>query len=155
MLWFALLLTLLPLRAEFLSVDISVSGLDCASCAASVEKVIGRIRGVESVTFRLQPGVAEIRLKPGNRVQLDAIRDALKGIGYTPGESKVKAEGEFSGEGSSRRFVPGSLDAVYQVEGSEKSVFPGGPVSVEGTIPAHTGRSKPETIRIETIHSQR
>ncbi|MBI1895432.1 MAG: heavy-metal-associated domain-containing protein [Acidobacteria bacterium] len=90
---FALLLLLFvrPLSAQLQSVDMRVSGLDCASCAGSVEKAVARIRGVETVSFTGERVI--IRLKQDNAVTLGRIRDALKGIGYTPNEARVTVRG--------------------------------------------------------------
>src|SRR5205085_6339078 len=75
-------------HGEFLRVELAVGGLDCVSCAQSVDKTLKKIRGVEAASFRTEAAVAVLDLKPGNRVALDEIRDAVKRIGYTPKEAK-------------------------------------------------------------------
>jgi copper chaperone CopZ len=82
------------LRAEFLRIEQSVSGLDCASCAQSVDKALRKIKGVETAVFRAGDAVAVLQLKSGNTVPLEEIRDAVKRVGYTPGTAKVTVRGE-------------------------------------------------------------
>jgi copper chaperone CopZ len=91
---FALIFAAVALRAEFLRVEQSVGGLDCVSCAQSVDKTLRKIKGVETATFRAEDAVAALQLKPGNTLPLEEIRDAVKRIGYTPGTAKVTVRGE-------------------------------------------------------------
>src|SRR5260370_29798490 len=96
---FAVILAASPLGAELLHVEQPVGGLDCASCAQSVDKTLKKIKGVETASFRTADAVAVLELKPGNTVPLDEIRDAVKRIGYTPKEAKVALRGEARMEG--------------------------------------------------------
>ncbi|MBM3755994.1 MAG: heavy-metal-associated domain-containing protein [Acidobacteria bacterium] len=86
------LLTASPLAAEFLAVRLEVSDMDCASCAQSLESGLKRIRGVEKVTLSQQNG-AEMILQPGNKLTLERLRDAIKGVGFTPKTAHVKVKG--------------------------------------------------------------
>src|SRR6185503_20239366 len=84
----------LTLRAEFLHIEQSVTGLDCVSCAQSVDKTLKKIKGVETASFRMEDSVAVVHLKPGNSTPLEEVRDAMKRVGYTPKEAKVTVRGE-------------------------------------------------------------
>jgi len=89
-----LLATILPAAAQLQSVEIRVSGLDCASCAESIDRKLSRMRGVESASFNTVKSTAILKLKPENTVTLTAIRDALKALGYTPEEASILVRGE-------------------------------------------------------------
>ncbi len=141
--WLISFLVALPLAAEFRSIEMGVGGLDCASCAGTVERVLRRIRGVESAGFRLAGSTAVLTLKPGNAVALDQVRDALKSIGYTPKDAKVVARG-VAGEGGFKVTGP---DRIYRLEGKA----PRGEITLEGTVPAPPDRSTPETLRVSRI----
>lgn len=148
----AALLLLVPLRAEFLNVEMTVSGLDCASCASSVERVVRRVKGVESVAFRLQPtAVAEVRLKPGNTTPLDEFRDAVKRLGYTPGDAKIEAAGSIESAGGEWRFRPSGIERTYKIEPTEKIDLRPGEAIVEGVIPTPPDRTQPEVLRLKVI----
>ena len=123
------------LRAEFLRVELAVGGLECASCAQSVDRSLKRIRGVESAEFRMKDSIAVIELAPGNKVELARIRDAMKGIGYTPKSAKVTARGEAREQGGKWVFRPAGLESELAIEGAgELRKYQGAVVIIEGTI---------------------
>ena len=113
---FALTFIAGPLGAEFLSVEQSVSGLDCISCAQSVDKALKKIRGVETASFRAQDATEVLALKPGNAVPLKEVRDTLKRIGYTPGAAKVTARGQARMEGGKWFFRVAGEDTDYPMD---------------------------------------
>jgi copper chaperone CopZ len=117
--------------AQLHSVDIKVGGLDCASCATSVESRLKRIRGVESSKFDAERGVASVTLTPDNRVTLNAIRDALKGIGYTPGDADIVVSGTVKGDKLSLPHQPDAFVLDKAVDGQTR---------VTGKVPAGTNR---------------
>jgi copper chaperone CopZ len=80
--------------AQLQAVEIGISGLDCASCADSINRRLGRMRGVDSAAFDTAKNTVSVKLKPENTVTLAAIRDALKSLGYTPGAAKITARGD-------------------------------------------------------------
>jgi copper chaperone CopZ len=144
--YIALFLAALPLAAEFRSVEMGVGGLDCASCAGSVERALRRIRGVESASFRLADSTAVLALKAGNTVALDQVRDALKGLGYTPKDAKVSARGVMEDAG----FKVTGPDRVYKLDGGTAPAR-GKEVTIEGTVPAPADRSALEVLRVSRI----
>jgi mercuric ion binding protein len=125
----------LPLTAEFRQVEIKVSGLECASCAESLPKTLERMRGVESAAMDAKAGLVTVKLKAGNKLPLEDLRDKLKQAGYTPGDAKISAAGTLTMEEGKWRFRPAGLSASYAVElpASAKPVADQ-PVEVEGTV---------------------
>lgn len=90
-----LLLLCAPLalaQAEFLHVTLAVDKMDCATCVKSMEIGLRKIRGVEKVGVDPATGV-DFTLAPGNRISLEQLRDAIKGIGFRPGDAKVIVRG--------------------------------------------------------------
>jgi copper chaperone CopZ len=142
---FALTLAAGALHAEFLHVEQGVTGLDCASCAQSVDKTLMKIKGVESASFRMQDAVAIVDLKPANRVPLDDVRDALKRIGYTPTKAKVTVRGQARQEGGKWLFRVAGGAAEYELDPAGKDVAgqlaagAGGILILEGSIAAGRG----------------
>jgi cation transport ATPase len=133
------LICLLPASAQLRSVEIRVSGLDCASCAESVDRKLGRMRGVESASFDASKNIAIIKLKPENTVTLPGIRDTLKSMGYTPEEAKVSVAGELRDGVLSMKHQ----ERAFTVDGSRET----GAVVVEGTVAAGGDRLTPGTVR--------
>jgi copper chaperone CopZ len=139
---FVLLLALgiAPVSGQLQSVDMQVSGLDCPSCADSIGRRLGRVRGVESATFDAAKNIVTLKLKPANTVTLSAIRDALKSLGYTPGDAKITAQGELK---SGVLSFP-HQERAFTVEPSGGS----GAVTVAGNVPASKA-GETDRLRIE------
>jgi cation transport ATPase len=138
---FVLTFTATTLRGEFLRIEQAVGGLDCVSCAQSVDKTLKKIKGVEAASFRTEDAVAVLDLKPGNRVALDEIRDAVKRIGYTPKEAKVTVRGQARMEAGKWLFRVAGSDAEYSLNGSAGAIADqlrqsagGAAIVVEGSI---------------------
>jgi len=65
---------------------ISVDGMHCASCAATVERMLGRLDGVTAVQASYSNG--QVTFAYDDRVQnIAAIRQAIREAGYSPGSS--------------------------------------------------------------------
>ena len=138
----AVLLTL-PLFAELRKVEMAVGGLDCDSCATSVDRVVKRIRGVDEATFDAKSLLVTVTFKPDNKVKLSAIRDAVKGVGYTPGETKVIARGAMTSEG----FQISGPDTLLKTEGPEDLRKSASDVIVEGVI----AEKSPDLLKIKSV----
>jgi copper chaperone CopZ len=150
--WF---LFTLPLLAEFRSIEMAVSGLDCASCAGSVAKRLRRIRGVGSAEFVLATSTAVVRLKPDNTVTPGVVRDALKGLGYTPGAAKVVGRGQAVQVDGSWRFRPSGSGEEYLLETPAGTTLREGvPLIVEGQIPAQASRTAPDILKASAVRAE-
>ena len=62
-------------------IDVSVDGMTCGSCAARVEKVLGRHEGVRSASVNFATGKAHVAFDP-TEVELDDLTTAVDKIGY-------------------------------------------------------------------------
>jgi len=145
---FVLTLIGAPLHAEFLHVELTIGGLDCISCAQSVDKVLKKIKGVETASFRTQDSVAVLDLKAGNTTPIEQIRDAVKGIGYTPKAARVTVRGQAREEGAKWTLQVAGAGAEYQLDVS--GVRPvDGAVLVEGTIAEPAAPLKVSAMRRE------
>jgi len=141
---FAIPIVAAPLCAEFLHIEQSITGLDCASCAQSVDKTFKKMKAVETATFRMEDSMVVLQLKPGNTLPLEDVRDAVKRIGYTPKEAKVTVRGEARREGGKWLFRVAGSGAEYQLDVSEGIVeqvrrSAGAMAMIEGSIAADRG----------------
>ncbi len=73
--------------AEQEVVDVSVTGLACPFCAYSVEKSLGKLSGVDSVTVDLAASQVRVVMKPEHTADLKQIDKAIVNAGFTPGEA--------------------------------------------------------------------
>ena len=67
--------------AESKTLEIPVSGMDCAECTQHVQHAIAKLPGVQSVNVFLSTEKAVVQLDPG-LVQMADIRSAVQGAGY-------------------------------------------------------------------------
>jgi Cd2+/Zn2+-exporting ATPase/Cu+-exporting ATPase len=71
------------------TLELPVSGMDCAECSRHVEGAISKLPGVESVNVLLSSEKAVIRFDP-TFVDLAAIRRAVEGAGYSIPDSAAR-----------------------------------------------------------------
>ena len=119
--------------------EIRVSGLDCASCAESVDRKLSRMRGVASAKFDPTKNVAALKLQPENTLTLAAVRDALKSMGYTPEEARIVVHGELRDGVLSTKHQ----ERAFRVEGAKET----GAVVIEGDVPAGSDRLRARAVR--------
>lgn len=102
-----LLLAAVNLSAEFLEVRMEIQNMDCVSCVQSLQAGLRRIRGVEKVNVGPENSALFV-LQPGNKVTLERLRDAIKGVGFTPASAQVIVRGKpLTSEGQWRFEVDG------------------------------------------------
>jgi cation transport ATPase len=138
-----------PLPAQLLHVELAVGGLDCISCAQSVDRALKRIKGVEAAAFRTADAVALLDLKAGNNVTMEQIRDAVKGIGYTPRSAKVTVRGEARQEGGKWLFRVDGSGAEYALDVASGQAITPGLMIVEGSFADTAAPLKVSAIRRE------
>jgi P-type Cu+ transporter len=66
-------------------VTIPIGGMTCASCSARIEKVVGKLPGVEKVSVNLATEKADVLYLP-EKVRLSTIKKTITDAGYTPRE---------------------------------------------------------------------
>ncbi len=69
------------MNADLRTLELPITGMDCADCTLHVQHAIAALPGVESVNVFLTSEKAVVRLDP-TRIDLAAIRDAVKEAGY-------------------------------------------------------------------------
>jgi cation transport ATPase len=86
--------------AEQKTLNVPITGMDCADCVRHVQHAIARVPGVDSVDVFLSSEKAVVRFDP-TMVELPAIRQAVEGAGYGVAEVKDVPSptplGDFSG----------------------------------------------------------
>lgn len=63
------------------SITISIRGMTCQGCVASVQRALERIDGVETVDVKLDPGEVKIEYVAG-RVHAAQLYSAIEDAGY-------------------------------------------------------------------------
>ena len=124
-----LLLTVVPVHAEYLRIQLRVYGLDCELCARGVSASIQRIAGVKSVDVSLKKGMLDIVLMRGNTFKMSDLRKRIRENGFRSMEATITAVGEFNG---SKFEVLGSGES-YDVNSSDSKAL----TPVEVTFDVH------------------
>ncbi len=62
-------------------INFIVEGMKCGHCAATVEKALKDLRGVESVKVDLDNGIARVELQDED-TDMDRFKQAVKEAGY-------------------------------------------------------------------------
>jgi len=101
--------------------DQTIFGMDCAPCAAGVERGLRKLSDVRSVRVSLNEGKAVVALAPGSRTTIEQIREVIRHNGFTPREARAVLIGRVIREGDrwlidtgSQRFVLEGDDAVLR-----------------------------------------
>ena len=70
---------------------INISGMTCAACAARIEKVVGKMDGVQAANVNF--ATEKMTLEAEDKVSLDEVLQKIEKVGYK-GEVRPKEEGE-------------------------------------------------------------
>jgi copper chaperone CopZ len=131
----------LTARAEFLRMEVYMKDMQCASCSESLGKALERLRGVKHVAVSMNDGTVTLELAEQNRVTLEQVWDAIKRVGFTPGETKVVVRGAVKG-GS---LTISGIEKTIQIEGSAAEAEN---VEVKGIITPPPDPRTPIKIRL-------
>jgi cation transport ATPase len=115
----AFLILAAPLWAEFLRIEMAYGGMECASCARFIENKFARNPGVESVSVDGRKGAVILKLKPGNTVRLNQVRDFVQQSGFTPKESVVVVRGVAQVDRGYTNFKIDGLDQTVRLKDPE------------------------------------
>lgn len=89
-----LFLTGAGLNAQLTHADLQATGLTCAMCSNAINKALMKVGFVESVKANIKHSTFDITFKKDVPVDLDAIKGAVEGAGFSVG--KLKVTGNFS-----------------------------------------------------------
>ncbi len=130
------------LRAEFLHVEVFIRDMNCESCTDSLAGAFKRMRGVERVNVDFKAGTVALDLGPQNRVGVDQIWDAIKRVGFTPGETKVVVRGSVKAS----KLEVAEINKTFELDGK---IPEGDQVEVKGSTTPPPDPRAPVKIRIE------
>ena len=113
--------------------ELAVTGMNCASCAANVEKALRKVDGVREAGVNLATGRATVRFDPGLVTPADlarAVRSAGYGVAAGLGEAEREAEREY--RTLRRSVIWGGAAALVIFLGSMRHWFPWVPAFLQG-----------------------
>src|ERR1700684_174981 len=132
----------LTARGEFLRIEVSMKDMDCASCSDSLGRAFEKLRGVKHVDVRMNDGTVTLELADQNRVTLEQVWDAIKRVGFTPGDTKVIVRGTVRGDS----LTISVIDKTIKIEGRPTDAEN---VELKGTITPPPDPRTATKIRID------
>jgi len=113
-----------------------------------VSVALKKVEGVESVQVSLNRGLAEVRLKPGNRIDPEGLRKIVRDAGFTPKGAEVSVRGKVIEQNGNYALEVSSTGEVYAlVEDPQRRGTLAELVKValgeEATLEAYLAESKP------------
>ena len=100
-------------RAEFLRVEVFMKDMNCQSCSESLGKAFEKLRGVKHADVNFKDGTVTLELIDQNRVTLEQVWDAVKRVGFTPGDTNVRARGAVKADSLTISII----DKTIKIEG--------------------------------------
>ncbi len=96
----------------------------------------------------LNEGSADIRLKDGNKVDVEQIRDIIRKNGFTPKDAEVKVAGKVVERNGKPALEVTGPDVVYLLEGNIAALneMKGKQVVITGQVPESASRNEPPKI---------
>jgi copper chaperone CopZ len=135
-----MLIALSAARAEFLHIEVFMKDMDCLSCSDSLGRTFEKMRGVKHVEVSTEKGSVALELADQNRVTLEQVWDAIKRVGFTPGDTKVAVRGTVKGHSLT------VADKTIDIEGSAAE---GDNVELKGTISPPPDPRTPIKLRVK------
>lgn len=97
-----------------ITTDIAVAGMDCADCAAPIERAVRRLPGVQDVQVLVSAGRVSVTIEPGH-VTSAHLRAAVGEAGFTVIEPTGHPEPEAARRGVGEILGWGALALVAVV----------------------------------------
>ncbi len=72
--------------ANFTEVKVKVTGITCSMCSNSVNKALMTLKFVDKIEVDLEKALFIIKIKEGEKVVIDDIRNKIEGAGFSVGE---------------------------------------------------------------------
>jgi len=123
-------------------VEVAIRDMDCESCSANLEGSFKRIRGVTNAEVDYKAKVIRLELAEKNRIGVEQVWDAVKRVGFTPGDTAVRVRGAVKG---SKIEVP-EIGKTFELKGSATE---GESVKLNGTITPPPDPRTPIVIQIK------
>lgn len=85
-----------PQGVEVSRYSLAIGGMTCASCSARIERVVGRMEGVQSIAVNLATERGELALAPRANLAIDEVVSVIERAGFAVEEVQAFDAGGFS-----------------------------------------------------------
>ena len=114
---------------------------------------IKKVNGVQDVKVSLNAGSADIKLKNGNKVAVEQIRDIIRKNGFTPKDTEVKVAGKVIERNGKPALEVNGPDEIYLLEGSVAPLKDktGKQVVLTGQVPETQDKNEPPKLVVKEV----
>jgi len=137
-----LIVSCMTMRSEFLRIEVFMKDMNCPSCSESLGKAFEKMRGVRHVDISMDKGTVTLELADQNRLTIEQVWDAIKRVGFTPGDTKVTVRGAVQGPS----FV---ISVIGKTIGIEGRATEGANVELKGVIAPPPDPRTPVKLRVD------
>ena len=117
------------------------------TCAHVVHVALKKVTGVDSVEVSLNENVANVKLKPGNKVTVPQLWQIIHSAGYTPKSTTVVIRGELTGKAQLKVLETGETIALT---GDPKKAA-GQSIEIHGVMNPGKDFKQPVPIQIKEV----
>jgi copper chaperone CopZ len=135
------------IHAEFVQIEVFMRDMNCQPCSDSLVAAFKRMRGVEHVEVDFPAGTVKVDLGAQNRIGLEQAWDAIKHVGFTPGETKVTVRGTVKTEAGKTSLEVPDINRTFEVSGG--NLAPGATVEIKGKVTPPPDPRTPIRIRVD------
>ncbi len=118
---------------------------------------IKKVNGVQDVKVSLNEGGADIKLKDGNKVDVEQIRDIIRKNGFTPKDADVKVAGKVVERNGQPALEVNGPDVVYLLEGNVAPLkeMAGKQVVLVGRVLETANKNEPPKLAVKEMTAPR
>ena len=121
----------LAARGQFLQIEVFMRDMNCPSCTETLTGAFKKMRGVEKVETSMEKGSVRLDLARPNRISIEQVWDAIKRVGFTPGETKVTVRGTVKVDAGKTSIELAETGKVFEIDGHAE---PGEAVELKGIL---------------------
>ena len=118
---------------------------------------IKKVNGVQDVKVSLNEGSAVIKLKDGNKVDVEQIREIIRRNGFTPKDAEVKVAGKVVERNGEPALEVNGPDVIYLLEGNVAPLkeMTGKQVVLTGQMPESENKNEPRKLVVKEVAAPR
>ena len=146
--------------AQLQTVELSFTGIECATCLDSLPARLQRLRGVESARVDAAKQRLAVKFAGQNRIRLEQIRDAVEQDGTKVRDASLTAAGLLAeatpGDGRWLLLLPNGSQFEVSLDGGPPSVqyaLKPGRVALAGSIGQVRPVAGPMIIAVKSIEA--
>ena len=148
-------------QAQLQKVQQTVFGMDCAPCAHAMERGLGSMKGVESVSVSLNDGIASIDLTEGNTTTYRKLREAVANGGFSARKATLTVQGTVRQTGdqwilktpAGEQFVLKANEEASSTRGSLEGFEADQQVTLTGQVSVSEPKEGRWPVQVQNIRS--